>query len=117
LEWLTGEKMLDEIKKSLLAGLGAVVLSKDKLEEITQRLVDQSKLSKEEAQKLHEELLASGERQWSQLESSVSEAIKKGVKSLDIGSKTEVENLRKQVAALTKKVAALEATVEGLKES
>jgi polyhydroxyalkanoate synthesis regulator phasin len=109
--------MLEEIKKDLLTGLGAVVLSKEKVEKITQRLVDQSKLSKEEARKLNEELFSTGEKHWSELESSVTEAIKRGISSLDIASKTEVEDLKRQVTALTRRMTVLEDIVEDMEKS
>jgi len=39
-------------------------LSKGKIEEVISKLVDEAKLSKEEAQKLKDELFTTGERQW-----------------------------------------------------
>ncbi len=56
--------MLEEIRKGLLAGFGAVLLSKEKIEEVISKLVDEAKLNKEEAQKLKDELFTTGERQW-----------------------------------------------------
>ena len=59
--------MLDEIKKGLLSGLGAVFLTKDKIERITRSMVDEAKLSKEDAQNLKEDLYKTGEKEWSDL--------------------------------------------------
>jgi polyhydroxyalkanoate synthesis regulator phasin len=103
--------MLEEIRKALLSGLGGVVLTKEKVEEISRRMVDEAKMSKEDARKLREDLLANGERQWTQLQESISEAFKKGLKSLDIGSKSEVQRLADRVDNLEKRLILLEETI------
>jgi len=100
--------MLKEIKKGLLSGLGGVLLTKEKVEEIIRKLVDEAKLNKEDARKLKEDLLSTGERQWTQMQESISEAFKKGLKSLDIGSKSEVQRLTERVENLEKRMILLE---------
>jgi polyhydroxyalkanoate synthesis regulator phasin len=105
------EKMMfEEIRKGLLSGLGGVLLTKEKIEEIVRKMVDEAKMSKEDARKLREDLLATGERQWAQIQESISEAFRKGVKTLDIGSKSEVVRLRKRVDNLEKRLKVLEET-------
>jgi polyhydroxyalkanoate synthesis regulator phasin len=105
------EKMMfEEIRKGLLSGLGGVLLTKEKIEEIIRKMVDEAKMSKEDARKLREDLLATGERQWAQIQESISDAFRKGVKSLDIGSKSEVVRLKKRVDNLEKRLKILEET-------
>jgi polyhydroxyalkanoate synthesis regulator phasin len=104
------EAMLEEIRKGLLSGLGGVLLTKEKIEEIIRKMVDEAKMSKEDARKLREDLLATGERQWAQIQESISDAFRKGVKSLDIGSKSEVVRLKKRVDNLEKRLKILEET-------
>jgi len=59
--------MIDLIKKSLYAGIGAVVLTKEKIQEMTRRLVEDGKITSEESEKLAEEMVKSGERQWEEM--------------------------------------------------
>jgi polyhydroxyalkanoate synthesis regulator phasin len=108
--------MLEEIRKGLLSGLGGVLLTKDKVEEISRKLVDEAKMDKEDARKLKEDLLSTGERQWTQMQESISEAFKKGLRSLDIGSKSEVERLRERVDNLEKRLVLLEETTRKSRE-
>ena len=54
--------MLETLKKGMLAGLGAAVLTRDKILESTRKLVEEGKLSSEDAEKLTEELIKSGEK-------------------------------------------------------
>ena len=100
--------MLEDIKKGLMTGLGAMVLTKEKIEKITQKLVDEAKLSKEDARKLQKELLESGQHHWDRLADSLSNLIKKGTDRLESRTKKEVLELREQVEHLEKRVAFLE---------
>jgi polyhydroxyalkanoate synthesis regulator phasin len=74
--------MLEEIRKGLLSAFGAVLLTKERTEEVTQRLVKEAKISKEDAQALAEELFETGTRQWSEMEESLSKAFSKGIENL-----------------------------------
>jgi polyhydroxyalkanoate synthesis regulator phasin len=100
--------MLEEIRKGILSGLGGVLLTKEKIEEIIRKMVDETKMSKEDARKLREDLLSTGERQWGQMQESISEAFKKGLKSLDIGSKSEMQRLAERLDNLEKRLILLE---------
>ena len=92
--------MLDEIKKGLLSGLGAVFLTKDKIERITRKMVEEAKMSKEDAQNLKEDLYKTGEKEWSELEEFFSGIIKKIMQGLDLCSRKEMEDLKKRVDEL-----------------
>jgi polyhydroxyalkanoate synthesis regulator phasin len=104
--------MLEEIRKGLKTGLGAVVLSKEKIEEIGRKLVDEAKLNREDANKLMKELFSAGERQWNEMEQSLSEAVKKAVKKLDIGNKSEFQDIREKIDNLEKRISAIEESSE-----
>ena len=108
--------MLEEIRKALQTGLGAVLLTKEKAEEISRKMVKEAKLSKEDANTLKQELLSSGERQWNEMEKSLSEAIKKAVKKLDIGKRSELQEIREKVENLEKRVEMIEEAVMNLRQ-
>jgi polyhydroxyalkanoate synthesis regulator phasin len=100
--------MLKDIRRGILAGLGAVMLSKERIEEITRRLVEEAKLSKEDARELAEELSGSGERQWKEMEEAVNDALRKGLDNLGICRQEEVRDLKAKVESLEMRVAILE---------
>ena len=108
--------MLEEIRKALQTGLGAVLLTKEKAEEISRKMVKEAKLSKEDANTLKQELLSSGERQWNEMEQSLSAAIKKAVKKLDIGKGSELQEIREKVENLEKRVEMIEEAVMNLRQ-
>ena len=100
--------MLDEIRKNLLTGLGAVLLTKDKIEEITRRLVDETRLSRRDADRLADELYRAGRDQWTSLESLIREAARRALSGMDIASRQEFEKLQSEVRHLRKRVDLLE---------
>jgi polyhydroxyalkanoate synthesis regulator phasin len=108
--------MIEEIRKVLLSGLGAVLLTKEKAEEVTKKLVEESKISKEDAQKLIDELFETGKRQWSDIESSLSKTLRKGIDNLDMASKRELHGLKSKVGKLEKRVGRLEEQININKE-
>jgi len=100
--------MLEDAKKAMMAGLGAVLLTRQKVEEATRKLVDEARLSPEDAQRLSEELIATGERQWEEVAKSLSETIQRGFATMDIASRSEVGELRAKIDDLEERVSSLE---------
>jgi len=102
--------MLEDIKKGLFAGIGVVLLTKDKVERFREKLVNEAQLSREEAQRLTDELVKNGEEQWSDLETRVQETVKKGIGTLDLAKRSELEALRDRVDNLEKRIVMMEET-------
>ena len=96
--------MLDEIKKGLLSGLGAVFLTKDKIERITRKMVEEAKISKDDAQNLKEDLYKTGEKEWSEVEEFFSGIIKKIMQGLDLCSGKDMAELKSRVEELEKRL-------------
>lgn len=100
--------MFELIKKSLLASLGAAIVTKEKIQEATFSLVEQGKISAEEAEKLADDLVKSGQDEWDQVHAKISESVKKGMDNLNLSSKTEFQELKGRVENIEKRVAILE---------
>jgi polyhydroxyalkanoate synthesis regulator phasin len=105
--------MLEDIKKGLMAGFGTIFLTKDKIEEATKKLADQAKISREDAQKLADELVQVGEERWGELEKAVTEMTRKGMDSLDLPRQSELADLKKKIEKLEKRLATIEAQGAG----
>jgi len=100
--------MLEEIKKLFMAGLGGVVLTRDKLEEWKNRLVKENKMSEKDAKRLIDELREAGESQWKDIEHSFRELIRTRLEKMNVADQRELEKLRARVDALELRVSALE---------
>ena len=101
--------MFDMLKNGLLAGLGAAVLSREKVEATLKRLVDEGKLSSQEARNLANELIDNGQKEWSQLQEKILETVRKGLDGVDVASAKALHALEERATALEARQAALEA--------
>jgi len=108
--------MLEEIRKILFSGLGVFVMTKEKTEEMTKKLMEKTKLSKEDAAKLLEELFETGSRQWSEMEGAVTRLVQRKIEDLDVASKQELEDCRAKVTNLEKRMEILEDQLNRMKE-
>lgn len=100
--------MLELIKKSILAGLGAAVVTKEKIQEATFSLVQQGRISVEEAEKLSEELIKNGRHEWEEVQRKITENVKKAMDSLDMSSQSEFQEVITRLENLENRVAQLE---------
>ena len=100
--------MFEIFKKSLFAGLGLAVVTKTKLESVLEQLVEEGKMSREEAEKMGQELLDSGEKQWIDFEARLQETVKGFLENMDISKASDVKKLEKKIKALDMRLKALE---------
>ena len=101
--------MLDTIKQGLLAGLGAIALTKEALESATRKLVDEKKISTEDAKRLVDDLAKEGEKANKELQDKISQSFNSVMQSVKLATRSEVDELRARVEELEKKVASMEA--------
>ncbi|MDR1789366.1 MAG: hypothetical protein LBR12_03320 [Opitutaceae bacterium] len=94
--------MIDLVKKTLLAGVGAAVVSKEKLEEALGDFVRQGKLSAADAKIVAGKLAEQGRAEFEAASRGLSERIK------EYTARSDAE-LASKVAALEARVGALEA--------
>ena len=100
--------MFEIFKKSLFAGLGLAVVTKTKLESALEKLVEEGKMSRDEAEKMGRELLDSGEKQWTDFESRLQETIKGFIGNMDISKASDLKKLEKKVKAIDMRLKSLE---------
>lgn len=100
--------MFEIFKKSLFAGLGLAVVTKTKMESVLEKLVEEGKMSREEAEKMGQELLESGEKQWTDFETRLQDTIKGFLSNMDICKASDVKKLEKKIKALDIRLKALE---------
>lgn len=92
--------MLDLIKKGFFASIGAVVLTTEKIQESIKKLVEEGKISTEEGEKLAQDLVKSGERQWEELNAKVAERARKFSESLEVVKRKDFDELEARVTRL-----------------
>jgi polyhydroxyalkanoate synthesis regulator phasin len=103
--------MLEKMRKGLFAGIGGVLLTKDKVEELTKRLVRETKMDENQARSFVDEMVEAGEGRWEDFEEAVKKIVRK---SMDVGSIQDLRNLRSTIEALESRISSLEAKVSDL---
>lgn len=93
-------KIRSFIEKSILMGLGAISLTKEKTEKFAQELVEKGEATSEEARKLAGELLQRGEEEKVMIKEMVSSQMNDFRKNMGIVTKDELSELEERIKKL-----------------
>ncbi len=102
-ETFKNRNMSELIKKTILAGLGAISLSREKAEEIAGDLIKRGELAKNEEAKFVKDLMDIAEKNKARLEEKIEEVVEKTLTRLDIPTRKEINALREEINRLSKK--------------
>jgi polyhydroxyalkanoate synthesis regulator phasin len=100
--------MLDLLQKGLLTGLGVALITREKVMEATRNLVEEGKITADEAEELANDLLDEGRRQWKEMQGKITTAVRSGFETLDIGSHKDFRELQDRFDNLEKRFSVLE---------
>lgn len=92
--------VLDALKKTLLASLGVVAFTRDKLQAIVKDLVDRGELTSEQGRKLLEELVERGRRENEEISDLLAREMQHVLERLPFVSRTEFDALAERVRKL-----------------
>jgi polyhydroxyalkanoate synthesis regulator phasin len=92
--------MKDMLKNVLYAGVGAAFLTKEKIEELNGELIEKGKLTREEGKQFVDDLIKRSEKAKDELELWISKRVEDRVNQLDLATKDEVADLKRQVEEL-----------------
>ena len=95
--------MSDLIKKTILAGLGALSFSREKAEKLAKDLVKRGELAKTEEAKFVKDLMNRAEKSRVDIEKRIEKIVKEILVKLDIPTRKELEALKAKVNKLSKK--------------
>jgi len=103
--------MFELMKKSLLLGLGTAVVTRSKVQETMQKLVDQGKLTTEEAERMTQEIIEAGESELNEAKGQISQSWQKLSQSIDLPRRSDLESLLARMDNLEKRMDFLESKV------
>ncbi|HHY28792.1 MAG TPA: polyhydroxyalkanoate synthesis regulator [Desulfitobacterium dehalogenans] len=92
--------MQDMIKKGLSLGLGLAVVSKEQIEKVVDELVKKGELSAGESKEWMNELIQKGEDQQDEIYTKLKEQVQKILAELNLPSKADMERLENRIAQL-----------------
>ena len=105
--------MYQNVRNLLLAGLGAAVLTRDKVLEATRQLVEQGRMSAAEAERVADEVVEESRRQAKGLGEKLDAGARRAVEALDLVNRQELDHLAQRVAELERALAQIQQRLAG----
>ncbi len=100
--------MIELLKRTLLAGIGAAALTKEKIEGLVDELVKKGEIASKEGPKLVKELLEKSQEAKRELEEKVDEATQKALQKMKIATKADIDELKAKLEELEGRVRKIE---------
>jgi polyhydroxyalkanoate synthesis regulator phasin len=97
--------MIETIKKTLLAGLGATVITAERVEQSLSGLVEKGKINAEEAREAAKKVVDQGKEEWENSRQDMAESIEKILKKANFASRDALDKLSARVDELEAKLA------------
>lgn len=98
--------MLDLLKRTVFAGIGAAVTTKERVETMLQELVEQGKLTRDEAERMADKIARDGKEEFERTQQEVSKNISRMFNKGEIVSMDDFRKLELRVSILEEKEAA-----------
>ncbi|KXS44185.1 MULTISPECIES: phasin family protein [unclassified Candidatus Frackibacter] len=108
--------MFELFKKTLATGLGAMLFTKEKAEELVEELVEQGRLNREEAEVIIDDLMEMFEKERDETKDKVKKEFEELLEKAGLKRDNEIDNLKDKVRNLELEIVALREEIEGLKE-
>lgn len=100
--------MSELLRKIGLFGIGVLVLSQEKIEELSTELVDKGELNREEGKKFVKEVLSEKDRQLKELGEKINLKVKEAVENSGVATKKDIESLKREIDGLITRIELLE---------
>jgi polyhydroxyalkanoate synthesis regulator phasin len=92
--------MIDLFRKTVLAGVGAAVLTKEKIEESLKDLVEKGRISADEAKATAEKIAEDGKREFEAVAKDMQKGVNDLLEQVGVGQRDRVASLEKRLLAL-----------------
>lgn len=96
--------LAEKARKVLLAGIGAVVLAQEEVEDFVGKLVERGEIAETDGRKLVKDVLERRKKQVQKAEDLLDKRVAEILNRMNIPTKGEIETLSARIAALTEKV-------------
>lgn len=94
----------DTLRKAFLAGVGAMLLTRERAEELVNKLVKKGELSEEEQPKVIKELRTKVEESKKEWEKKICETVEKTLEKMNIPTKSQLDELKAKLDQLSQKI-------------
>lgn len=105
---------MDMLEKMFMLGLGVLSLTKEKIDETVEELVERGKVTRSEGSKLAEQIAARGKQEKEALQGLMREEFKRALDASPLATKADIERLEAEIrrTRTTRKAASAGKTVK-----
>jgi poly(hydroxyalkanoate) granule-associated protein len=96
--------LLEAARKVLLAGIGAVALAQDEVEDFVNRLIERGEIAEKDGRKLVREVMDRRKKDAEKAEDEVGKRVEEILDRMNVPTKGDIEALGEKIASLAKKV-------------
>lgn len=100
--------MLELFKKTVFAGIGAAVITKERVESMLQEMVEQGKMTRDEANRMAEKIAADGKEEFEKTKREINNNVTRMFAREKVVKEEEFHKLELRVSVLEEKEAARE---------
>jgi|SRR5512139_1436418 polyhydroxyalkanoate synthesis regulator phasin len=97
-------RMLEALRRVLLATIGAAVIAEEEIKALIDRLVERGEIAERDGKKLYQEMMDKRKNKTAKLEDDISQSVEQVLEKMNIPTKTDVEELGQKIAGLSKKI-------------
>jgi polyhydroxyalkanoate synthesis regulator phasin len=98
----------DVLKKGVLAGIGAAIVTKESADRALNELVEKGRLSAEEARQTADRLVEEGRKELDKTKTDINVTVEDAMKKANLVTRSDLEALKADLDALRVRVALLE---------
>ena len=91
-------------KKAGLFGIGMWALTEEKLQDITDELIENGEMQKEEGKKFVRDLMDQQKKQKQEMENKISSKVQEAVDKAEVARKEEIGELKEMIMTLNSKI-------------
>lgn len=99
-----GSSLLAGLRRVLMAGVGAVALAQDEIEEFVKKLVDRGEIAEKDGRKLIDDILEKRKTRADKAEDALESRIEGLLDRMNVPSKSDIDQLSKKITLLAEKV-------------
>jgi poly(hydroxyalkanoate) granule-associated protein len=99
-----GNPLLAPVRKVLLAGVGAVALAQEEVEEFVNRLIERGEIAEKDGRKLIDDIRERRQKQTEKAGEELEGQIEDVLHRMNVPTKADIDALSRKITTLTKKV-------------
>jgi len=95
--------LVEAVRKVLLAGIGAVALAQEEIEDFVNKLVDRGEIAEKDGRKLVREVMERRKKDAEKAEDEFSKRVEEILERMNVPTKADIDSLGEKITSLSKK--------------